>query len=91
MLQPSLFGGLQILESNHCADTRQFRFPRSKKKRIRKKWEKRPENYRRVPWKYAIHDTRSGLMVMHPLMAAELRRTIAERPEVNLFYPSMRM
>ena len=35
---------------NPLASLEQVRFPKSKKKRIRKKWEKREENYRLVPF-----------------------------------------
>lgn len=30
----------------HCMAARQVRFPKSKKKRIRRKWAKRPENFK---------------------------------------------
>lgn len=45
-----------ILESNpYLPKTRkQFRFPRSKKARIRRKWAKRPENFRDGPSDYAF-------------------------------------
>jgi hypothetical protein len=33
-----------VVPSKHCME--QFRFPKSKKKRIRNKWAKRPENWR---------------------------------------------
>ena len=37
---------MKILVSTSLIEFYQFRFPKSKKKRIRKKWSKRKENYR---------------------------------------------
>jgi hypothetical protein len=44
------FGGIRVYASPHMPKTerRQFRFPRSKKKRIRRKWCKDPRNWREV-------------------------------------------
>jgi hypothetical protein len=49
----------------------QIRFPRSKKKRIRKKWAKRPENWRVVPdpsyvFNVPTLDLHRGPIVMEP-------------------------
>lgn len=44
-----MFCGLQLVADSFLSDRKQFRFPRSKCKRIRKKWRKRPENYRDFP------------------------------------------
>lgn len=43
-------GGLKLIACEHLPKTRraQFRFPRSKKKRMRKKWAKKAENWREV-------------------------------------------
>lgn len=44
--------GLQLFEDPNMPDgceLRQVRFPRSKKRRIRKKWSKRDRNWKRVP------------------------------------------
>jgi len=65
------FGGFQIIESQSMTETYQFRFPRSKKKRIKKKWQKRPNNFKTRPRKdfllYGNH------MICHPVAARELR------------------
>lgn len=42
--------------------TIQYRFPRSKKKRIRNKWAKRPENFRADPKVYQFN----GAIYGHP-------------------------
>ena len=53
---PSLLGGasswllaMPIVMSEHAMEWRQVRFPKSKKKRIRRKWAKRAENWANVP------------------------------------------
>jgi hypothetical protein len=42
---------LQLIECSHMADWKQYRFPRSKKRRIKKKWRKNGRNFRMVPQK----------------------------------------
>lgn len=37
------FAGFQLVAQPFMADQKQVKFPRSKKKRIQKKWAKRPE------------------------------------------------
>ena len=66
--------GFRIVSSDHMADRVQFRFPRAKKRRIRRKWAKRRENYKTVPWDtaYRIGNT----MYMHPIMVERLKREI---------------
>lgn len=44
-----LFYGLKIIIDDNAtqrAERRQWRFPRSRRKRIRRKWSKNPRNYR---------------------------------------------
>jgi hypothetical protein len=45
--------GTRVISSAHLPEFRvvQFRFPRSKSKRIRTKWSKREENFKQVPIK----------------------------------------
>lgn len=68
--------GFDIIESHAMVETYQYRFPRSKKKRIRKKWDKRPNNFKTRPRKdflqYGNH------FICHPVMAAKLRAKINE-------------
>ena len=68
------FTGLRIITDHQMADRVQFRFPRSKKRRIRKKWAKRQENWKAVPWPRAYQI--NGTLVMHPAMLAELERVV---------------
>jgi hypothetical protein len=71
-----LFSTFELVEPTRnkrdsCAICEQFRFPRSKKKRIRKKWAKRPENWRVVPdpsyvFNVSTLDLHRGPIVMEP-------------------------
>ena len=42
---------MPLIALNQFADWKQFRFPRSKKRRIKKKWRKNARNFRMVPQK----------------------------------------
>jgi hypothetical protein len=41
--------GMPVYKSNHCVVMEQYRFPKSKKKRIRKKWRKETRNFKCLP------------------------------------------
>ena len=66
---PSL-GGIKIITDPKMVE--QFRFPRSKSKRIKNKWQKKPTNFR--PAKHTLMDQRRGIVYCHPAVAEELRR-----------------
>lgn len=69
-----MFGfGLQLVESPNLIV--QHRKPRSKKRRIRRKWAKRTENWR--PDRHAYQMGRQ--ILVHPTMAAALRRHLSEQ------------
>ena len=59
------FGGMPVFSSHYVPDgeyeTRQFRFPRSKRRRIRKKWSKRPENFRKRLKERFVYQTPFGI------------------------------
>lgn len=64
--------GFSIYES--AAMCVQFRFPRSKRRRIRDKWAKDKRNF-----KPSLNVLRSGnTLICHPVMAARLREHLAE-------------
>lgn len=65
------FYGFQIIESQAMVETYQHRFPRSKKKRIRKKWTKRPNNFKTRPRKDFLRY--ENKFICHPVVARELR------------------
>lgn len=50
---------------------RQYRFPRSKKRRIRRKWSRRVENLRTVPWPWGY--LLAGVVYAHPQVIERLR------------------
>lgn len=66
------FGAMRVFTDSSMVE--QFRFPRSKRKRIRMKWKKRPENFR--PSRCALVDQRRGNIYCHPAMYAEIKRQI---------------
>ena len=63
--------GLRVLESHHLTIREQVRFPRSKRRRIRKKWAKRPGNHASRP-DPSIYKLGEGTLLMHPATAATL-------------------
>lgn len=65
------FGGIRVFEVPTMVG--QVRWPRSKRKRIQAKWRKNPRNF--GPAKHFIQNRR-GDIYCHPVMAAELRRSI---------------
>lgn len=73
------FGGMPVVIDNNLSRLRevQFRFPRSKKKRIRKKWGKDMGNFKTVPWRggYAMN----GTLVISPDMLPALESNIVQR------------
>ncbi len=64
--------GIKIIESNLLVE--QYRFPKSKKKRIRVKWAKRPANWRPdIKRAYQMGDA----IICHPIMAQQIRRQLS--------------
>lgn len=64
--------GIKIIESINCCENKQFRFPRSKKKRIINKWKKDSKNYKIIP--KAIHDKINNVIYCHPTITAQLKK-----------------
>lgn len=69
-----MVNGLLIIENPKLVI--QFRFPRSKKKRIRKKWSKNPLNFKPDEHVYISHDR----CLAHPLIA----RLIMEHKDIKV-------
>lgn len=63
---------MRIVESLNMVE--QFRFPKSRKKRIRKKWSKRLENWRPMRTAYVYENT----VICHPKLAAALRERASQ-------------
>lgn len=64
--------------SAHLVERKQVRFPRSKRRRIRKKWSKRMENWRESPSPY-IYQLMGRTLVMHPAMLVRLREVLDQQ------------
>ena len=62
--------GIRILESSHCQERVWWRKPRTKKRRIRRKWELREENNRYEPRAYKLD---ANTVMVHPSIAKKLR------------------
>ncbi len=62
--------GIERIIETPALDMVQFRFPKSKKKRIRKKWAKRPENWRPNNKAYLAFD---GTLYVSPHMKRSLK------------------
>ena len=58
----SILGGIKIIASTYCTTRQQYRFPRSKKKRMQKKWRKDQRNWREQPVMYMFGND----FVAHP-------------------------
>lgn len=71
------FGGVDIVVSHDLGHIEhyQFRFPRSKRKRIRRKWAKNPRNWmtRHVPKVFQI----GNRFVMDPVSYANFQKMIS--------------
>jgi hypothetical protein len=91
ILSELAFYGLPVYADNRfCTDRVQFRYPRSKKKRIRRKWAKNPRNYHDVPSNtcVVIH----GKIYMHPeklkQLADDASGALARKMEVVILSDS---
>lgn len=56
--------GIRVIFDRHMTERVQVRFPRTRKKRVRRKWAKRPGNYRERPLKVAYRV--EGTILVHP-------------------------
>jgi hypothetical protein len=79
-----MLGGLRIIQNSYCTIRQQYRFPRSKRRRIRAKWSKRARNYRHLPDPnvYVMRD--QGAVVMHPATWRKLERKLKTSNSVRV-------
>lgn len=68
---------VEIFESS--ALVVQFRFPRSKKSRIRQKWSKNPANFKADPKVYQIQ----GKLYAHPQTARRMKELLDKSKKVD--------
>jgi hypothetical protein len=66
------FCGMRIIQDSTMIE--QYRKPRSKGKRIAKKWQKDPANYR--PQRFALVNTARGLIYCHSSVMDEIRQQV---------------
>lgn len=64
----------------------QFRFPRSKKKRIRRKWARRIQNYKPTLEYLAYFDEARRCYYMHPEALAQFRKQLEKKVNMNHGY-----
>lgn len=71
--------GMQVVVDPHLPRFKmtQFRFPRSKGKRVRLKWTKRQENFKQVPIS-TIYMFNGNTVVMHPDEFEKIKHTVRE-------------
>jgi len=70
------FGGIKIVENYNLVERQQFRFPRSKGKRISKKFSKDCKNYKTKPDPNVYHLPNQNTIVCHPITAYRIRRSL---------------
>jgi len=70
--------GLNVIESVACVLRKQFRFPRSRRRRIRNKWARQDSNCRILPDPNVYVMKQQGTMVGHPATIAHLRMAAAK-------------
>jgi hypothetical protein len=69
--------GMQIITNTWLTKRVQVKFPRSKKKRIRKKWAKCSKNFKEVPdMSYFIT---GRTIIMHPVALEKLKRCVRKQ------------
>lgn len=71
---------IRVIESPYVPRFKleQFRFPRSKKRRIRKKWAARQQNFKQVPNTTLYYLPKQGVIYCHPESAAKLYAAMME-------------
>lgn len=77
----TLFPGVQIVESILAVDRRQVRFPRTKKRRIQKKWQKQERNWRSTPAAFLLE---GHTLYCHPVVARQLRDQLRREEDADV-------
>lgn len=70
--------GFRFFENPRLVEGRQLRFPRSKRRRIRRKWAKRPGNMEWRPCPGVMYDDVNKVVIGHPDTILRLKARIAE-------------
>lgn len=67
---------MPVIINEHLVNWKQIRFPKSKKKRIRKKWEKQRKNWLAIPEPDVFIDKVKQVVYAHPITAEKLRHQL---------------
>ena len=70
--------GVRIIEDHNLVIKYQVRFPRSKRKRIVKKWNKQERNFKYKP-DMSYYQTASGAIICHPAAKTVLKQYLEGR------------
>lgn len=73
--------GIEMVPNSLLADRRQTRFPKSKSRRIRRKWTKRQSNWSMVP--RMSYYMMGNQLIAHPSMIEKILRAIGQRNSIN--------
>jgi len=76
----TMSGNLKVIQNTYCTVRKQYRFPHSKKRRIRAKWAKRERNFRYTPSPYVYIMENHGIAMMHPATYQKLHAATAGQP-----------
>ena len=75
MVQDQL-GGLRLVSNPQMCDHKQVRFPRSKKRRIRRKWAKNQKNWKDIP--QSNYYICNGSIIAHPEIIEQLKEQLKD-------------
>jgi hypothetical protein len=70
------FSGIRIVANQYMPESisRQYKFPRSKKARIRKKWARNPKYRREVPVVWQV----DGVIMVHPKIYERIKERFSK-------------
>lgn len=73
--------GIKVVTNTYLTETKQVRFPRSKSKRIRKKWSKNQKNFNEYPSDkvYFTDYNGSQMFICHPAMMDKIREIMSRQ------------
>lgn len=72
------YGGLRVVRNGYLCTKEQVGFPRSKKRRIKKKFKKNQQNYVDVPLGYGI--LMGDVLMVHPFLKITEKTMVVEIP-----------
>jgi len=79
--------GMPVMISGYALESYQYRFPKSKKKRIRKKWAKRDINFKSRPGAYIVDKEfgfdsiarKQKILICHPLVLETIKERLTNK------------